>query len=311
MILILLLASSAGCFGQTPAAAAADAANEALHAIQQQHLNKAQTLLEKAVRLAPGNPNYAFALGDLYLALGKPQRAIPVLQKSLRLAPIDWDARMALAQAYQKVNDDADALRTLGTVPPAGPRTALWLFSRGFSLYRLEEIGLAEPLFKQLLGNKEMRAPANFFLANCYSTATRYRDALPYYEIAIKYGQTDSNKALNVYYYDYGLTLFKLGEYEKARGAFEKSVERFAKDPLPWYYLGRCEAKLGNFEKSKDAFEVAIEKNSSFNPAYYRLARLYAAHGDTAKAHELYGKLSKELDRQLEESQRLKLGNSQ
>jgi tetratricopeptide (TPR) repeat protein len=161
------------------------------------------------------------------------------------------------------------------------------------------------------LENKEMQAPASFFLANCYSEMSKYEDALPYYEIAIKYGQGTNNKALNVYYYNYGLTLFRLGRYDKARDSFEKSAQRFADDPSPWYYIGRCETKLGDFERARAAFEISMAKDSSFGPAYYQLARLYAAHGDSAKAKELYGKMSKELDRQLKESERLKFGNGQ
>ncbi len=307
--LILSLAPGIDSFGQTNSAA--DAAGRALQAIEQGRLSEAEALLEKAVQAEPGNPNYAYALGNVYLLSGKPKQAIPVLQKCLQITPGDWDARIALAQAYQKVDADAEAIRTLGTVPPPGHPAALWRFTRAFSLYRLGDAAGAAPQFKQLLQNQEMQAPANFFLANCYSEMTRYEEALPYYEAAVEYGRGTGNKALNVYYYNYGLTLFKLGRYDKAREAFEKSAQRFADDPLPWYYLGRCEVQLGNFERARDAFDAAIEKNDSFSPAYYQLARLYAAHGDSAKAQELYGKVSKELHRQLKESEQLKFGNSQ
>ena len=307
--LVLSLAFGINSFGQTHKAA--DAASNALHAIEQGRLSDAEALLQEAVQADPGNANYAYALGNVYLLSGKPRQAIPVLQKCLRLTPGDWDARIALAQAYQKVDADAEAIRTLGTVPPPGHHAALWRFTRAFSLYRLGDAVGAAPLFKQLLENEKMRAPANFFLANCYSEMTKYEDALPYYETAIEYGRGTDNKALNVYYYNDGLTLFKLGRYDQARDAFEKSAQRFADDPLPWYYLGRCEVQLGSFERARDAFETAIEKNDSFSPAYYQLARLYAAHGDNAKAQELFAKVSKELHRQLKESEQLKFGNSQ
>lgn len=296
-------------YGQTHTAA--EAASKALHAIEQGRLSEAEALLDEAVQADPGNANYAYALGNVYLLSGKPKQALPVLQKCLRLTPGDWDARIALAQAYQKVDADAEAIRTLGTVPPPGHQAALWRFTRAFSLYRLGDAVGAAPLFKQLLDNEKMQAPANFFLANCYSEMTKYEDALPYYDTAIEYGRGTDNKALNVYYYNDGLTLFKLGRYDKARDAFEKSAQRFADDPLPWYYLGRCEVQLGSFERARDAFDTAIEKNDSFSPAYYQLARLYAAHGDNAKAQELYGKVSRELHRQLKESEQLKFGNSQ
>lgn len=302
----LLLALAAACFGQ---AGSQSNSKKLIQGSPQDRLEQAERLLKPLVRANPNNPKYLFELGDVYLLMGRPEQAVPLLQKSLHLTPGNWNARMALAQAYQKSDDDAAALRALGKTPPAGPKAELWTFTRAFSLYRLGDVSAALPLFKQLLDNKEMRAPANFFVANCYSGLVQYQAALPYYEAAIEFGQSRSNKALNVYYYDYGLTLFKLGKYEASRDAFEKSLHRFANDPLPWYYLGRCEAQLGNFEKARDSFKTAIKMDHSFNPAYYRLARLYAAHGDKKKAQEFYSKVSNELQQQLVESQRLKFGS--
>ena len=302
----LLLALAAACFGQ---AGPPSLAKKVLQGSPQDRLEQAESLLKPLVRADPNNPKYLFELGDVYLLMGRPGQAITILQKSLHLMPGNWDARMALAQAYQKRNDDAGALRALGKTPPAGPKAELWTFARAFSLLRLGDVNAALPLFRQLLDNKKMRAPANFFVANCYSGLVQYQAALPYYEAAIEFGQSRSNKALNVYYYDYGLTLFKLGRYQASRDAFEKSIQRFANDPLPWYYLGRCEAQLEHFEKARDSFKAAIKMDHSFNPAYYRLARLYAAHGDKKKAQEFYSKVSNELQQQLVESQRFKFGS--
>lgn len=304
--IFVLLAAFCNCFGQ--ARTPTDALGHASAPSAGERLKESEARLKELVRTEPRNPDYALELGELYLLTGRSALAIPVLQKCLRLAPANWNARIALAQAYQKANNDADALRTLGTTAPAGRRGTFWLFLRAFSLYRLGDMGQALPLFKRLSDNAEMRAPANFFTANCYSEMSRYTEALPYYQAAIRYGQSKNNRALNLYYYDYGLTLFKLGRYRAALDSFEKSIQRFAHDPLPWYYLGQCEAKLGNFDKAKAAFQESIEKDGSFNPAYYRLARLYAKQGDRAKAQELYNKLSKDLDQQLKESEQLKFG---
>lgn len=288
---------------------AADEAGEAQQAIEQGRLGDAEALLEQAVQSNPGNPNYWFVLGKVLMLSDKPKQAIPPLQKCLKITPEDWDARISLAQAYQKTDADAEAIRTLGVTAPPSSHLALWRFTRGFSLYRLGDVASAAPLFNQLLKSGKMLAPANFFLANCYSEMTQYQEAIPYYQTAIASGQSRENKALNVYYYNYGLTLFKLQRYDEAREAFTKSAQQFADDPLPWYFLGRCEVQLGHTEPARQALEMSIAKDASFNPAYYQLARLYAAQGNQAKAQELYGKVSKELHRQLQESERLKFGN--
>ena len=107
--LALLLVLGLDSFSQTNSAA--EAAGKAAHAIEEGRLSEAEALLEEAVQAEPSNANYAYALGNVYLLSGKPKPAIPVLQKCLRLTPGDWDARIALAQAYQKVDADADAIR--------------------------------------------------------------------------------------------------------------------------------------------------------------------------------------------------------
>jgi tetratricopeptide (TPR) repeat protein len=276
----------------------------------ERRLRETLNLLQRLVREKPDNPTYLFDLGDAYMLLGRPEQAIGVLGKCLRIAPGNWQARLALAQAYQKVNQDPDALRTLGQRQPPISMVAFWTFLRAFSLYRLREINDAEPLLRNLLTNGQMEAPAGFFLANCYSEAGRYKDALRYYELAITEGRTAQNKALNLYYYDYGMALWRLGRTGQACDAFEKSIERFAGDPLPWYYLGRCQLKLGHLDRAREAFESATERNASFVPAQYQLARLYMARGDRAEADALYHKISAELRHEFEESQRLKFGNT-
>jgi tetratricopeptide (TPR) repeat protein len=276
----------------------------------ERQLRETVNLLQRLVREKPDNPTYLFDLGDSYMLLGRPDQAISMLGKCLRLAPGNWQARLALAQAYQKANQDPDALRTLGSRQPPVSLAAFWTFLRAFSLYRLGEINDAEPLLKNLLANGQMEAPAGFFLANCYSQAGRYKDALRYYELAITKGRTGQNKALNLYYYDYGMALWRLGRSGQACKAFEQSIERFADDPLPWYYLGRCQLKLGYLDKAREAFESATERNASFVPAQYQLARLYMARGERAEADALYHKISAELRHEFEESQRLKFGNT-
>ena len=185
----------------------------------------------------------------------------------------------------------------------------MWTFSRAFSLYRLRKYDEAKQLLRALLNNERMRAPANFFFANCYSQKGKYAEALPFYEAAIRYGQTPSNRALNVYYYNYGLTLFKLAKYVSARGAFLQSINQYPNDPLPWYYLGRCEAASGHTQEAINALERSIKTNDSFQPAYYELAKIYRSKGDSVRAKYFYRQVSSKLHAELEETQLFKTGD--
>src|SRR5262249_10480096 len=150
-----------------------------------------------------------------------------------------------LAQAYQAADDDARALQTLAGAEPAGPMRAPWIFTRGFSLFRLGRYNEAEAVFRGLLSDPEMRAPAHFFLANCAYGRGEFAESVPLYDKAIAAGDTPSNRALNAYFYNRGLALYELRRFEPAAGSFRESINRYPQDAMPYLLLARCQSELG------------------------------------------------------------------
>lgn len=274
-------------------------------------LLEAKKALLEATKIDPSNASYAMALGQVYLSSGSPKLAIPQLQKALSALPGDFDVRYTLAQAYQKTDDDVRALKFLeGDLPPE-PLRGPWRFSQGFSLFRLGRPDAAEPVFRELLSDEKMQAPASFFIANCYFAQSQYEQAVRYYKQAIAVGNVPDNRGLNAYYYNCGLTLYQLQRFAEAAEAFRNSIQRYSKDPLPWLFLGRCETELGRFQQAIAAFESSIKANPKFRLAYFQLARLQVQHGDKQRAEELFQKVEElrkqELQQEEELARRLKL----
>lgn len=273
--------------------AAARLAADGLKAFEMGQYQEAVKALSMAVKMDPDNPYYSMALGQAYLSAGKPKSAIPLLKWSLAAFPGDFDIRYTLAEAYLNADDfryDLEALKVLAGKPPPEPMRAPWLFLKGFSLFRLGQYENAEPIFGELLAYKDMEAPAFFFLANCKFGEDRYEEALPLYEKAIRLGSVPDNKALNAYFYNYGLALYRLRKFGKAAEAFRNSIHLYPEDPLPRFFLGRCETELGNIKEAVADYESLIDKFPNFGPAYYQLARLYAKQGDKKRAEELFRK---------------------
>src|SRR4051794_26394987 len=73
----------------------------------------AVVLLRRALKLEPENSVWEAALGQILLSTARSAEAVPLLRHSLSASPADLEIRMALAQAYQNVEQDQDALRTL------------------------------------------------------------------------------------------------------------------------------------------------------------------------------------------------------
>jgi tetratricopeptide (TPR) repeat protein len=141
----------------------------------------------------------------------------------LAAEPADFTTRFAQAQEYQKADDDQKALRVLEGPQPPPPLRDPWKFTRAFSLFRLGRLDSAEKGFRDLLSNPDLRAPANFFVANCMFARGRYSDSLFFYEAAIAAGHSPENRVLNAYFYNQGLAFHQLQRLREAAEAFRNS----------------------------------------------------------------------------------------
>ena len=307
-LLVVFQVSSAG-----ESRRAEELAALASKAFESGDLVEAKRALLQALDIDPDNPYYATALGEVYRTLGKADLAIAQLEKALRVLPGEFRIRYTLAQAYQNTDDDAKALEVLEGFQPPDSLRGPWTFTQGFSLFRLGSLEAAETKFHDLLHNDLIQGPANFFVANCHFARHQFADALHYYEKAIALGNVPENRLLNAYWYNYGLAFYHLGRFRRCAGAFRESIQLHSHDPLPWLFLGRCEAESGNFKEAIVAFETLIKGDPDFSPAYFQLARLHVEYGDKQRAKELFQKVAdlkkREVQQQEQLSYQLKLTN--
>jgi adenylate cyclase len=101
-------------------AIALDDSNSSVHAsltfpyIYLREYNKAISEAEKAISLGPNSASAYFALGTALYVAGRPQEAIPMLQKSLRLSPIPVHSQVLglLAYSYSWLGQYEEAIAT-------------------------------------------------------------------------------------------------------------------------------------------------------------------------------------------------------
>jgi len=279
-------------------------------AYEEGRLQEAETLLDQAVKLSPSVADYQAALAEVESKMNHPKAAIQHLKRAIALNPLDTEFRLDLAQILQKEGHDQEALQALQIAHPNPELADLLHFTRGFSLFRMGNFRPARDEFKMLVENPQFKPSALFFLGNIAYSQGQFEEAEPYLSQAVKLGSVEGNRAYNVYAYDYGLVLYKLGRFAEAAGQFKQSIALYDRDPLPWMFLGRCEEQLGNYSEAITLLETSIKTDSTFQLSYYELARLQQRHGDPQRARELFEKIAvmkqQEIDKEEERATKLK-----
>lgn len=89
--------------------------------------------------------------------------------------------------------------------------------------YELGTFNLAAQSYKDFLSKNPDNAEANARLADCYRHLNQQEKALPYYQTAVS-----SPEVMDIYIFQYGLTLQELGRYDLAKGVFNSLGEKSA-----------------------------------------------------------------------------------
>lgn len=294
---------------QQPKEAAVQAA-AGWKAYEEGRLQEAKALLERAVKLSPTTADYQAALAEVEAKMDNPDAAIQHFKRAIALNPVDTEFRLDLAQILQRKGNDHEALQILRISHPKPELADLVHFTIGFSLFRLGNFGPAKREFETLVDKPQFKASASFFLGNIAYTQGQFQEAEPYLARAASLGNVEDNKAYNVYAYDYGLVLYKLGKFAEAADQFRASIAQYDRDPLPWMFLGRCEEQLGDYPEAISMLETSIRTDSTFQLSYYELARLQQRHGDAKRAAELFVKIgemkTEEINKEEERATKLK-----
>lgn len=277
---------------QQSSASAAQFVSKGWSEFEQGRPEAAKPLLEKAVRLSPANADYQAALAEVESKLGQEAEAVEHFKKAILLSPSDAEFRYGLAQILQKENKDREALHVLQVAHPGAELLDQWHFSRGFSLFRTGRFDEATREFQQVIDKAGFKASASFFLGNIAYSQGDLNQAAQFLANAVELGDVPENQAYNAYTYDYGLVLMKLGKCADAIGQFKASIERYENDPLPWMFLGRCQAQEGNYSDAIESLETSIRKDPKFQLSYYELARLQQKHGDPQRAAEVFRQIA-------------------
>jgi tetratricopeptide (TPR) repeat protein len=204
---------------------------EANELITAEEYEKADEVLAAVLAEFPDDPGTLFMRGEVLLALGRPEDARPLLEKTVELDPERLRAHFQLGAALQAAGE-AEA--------------ALAAFAR--------EIELNEEPQVQIMARM-----------NCsiiYEQQQKWDQAAAEMEAIITIDPDDPRS-----YGDLASLYLQAGELEKVTDVLVRGVEAGFSSPQHYYILGSRYYRKEAYEQAAEAFADALELNSNFPDA--------------------------------------------
>lgn len=205
--------------------------------------------LEKAVELAPGDPEQQRLLAMRYLDANRFDEAMKRFRESIRLKP-----------------DFVEARHSLGTL----------LVARG---KRAE----AEAEFQEALRIRPDFSIAQYSLGDLYFNLGRLDEAAEHYANAARIKPN-----LAVAYYGLGNVLAKQGKPALAAEQYAKALRITPDFAMAYYALGQALSSQGSLSRARQQYEAAIRVNPDLGIAHCALGNVFAAQGELERAEAEY-----------------------
>jgi len=252
-----------------------------------------ESILKDNPQLAPAY----YWLGRIGTAEGHPAQAAEDYRKACELWPSYGTAHYALALAYQKSGQTADARLNMetyqkykadGDPQPEDPmldavraldNSALAHLMKGVDL---ENAGQVEPAIaehEEAVRQDAMLAQAHANLISLYARAGQPEKAEQAYRATVKI-----NPNLPQSHYDYGVFMIGQGRFSRAEAAFRKALESSPNYAEAHSNLGAMLERRGKFDEANREYQRAIENKPNFRQAHYQLGHLLLMQNRTSDA---------------------------
>jgi tetratricopeptide (TPR) repeat protein len=282
----------------------------------QGELAPAETSLEKAVQLAPGNEEATLVLADLQVRSHEPGDAITSLTELLKKNPRSGPAYLVLARAYEEEKNPEQVLAVLRRAQKIFPDNAQLTYLTGMALNAEHKRPEARAMFAQALKmnpklGQALEALVNSDLidhelasARALTEAAVVKDAANplAFLLRAKVRLTDKNVAgartdlTRVIELDPGspvayllLAQIDFREHKQQEGVAElKAASDKTRNMTAMMELALVHTQLGDSEAARADYERILKLNPKFAPALANLAYLYTDKPrDLAKASDL------------------------
>ncbi len=254
--------------------------------LEQGKTEAASRALDAAILLQPDDLALSYDLALVRLQQGRPDAAIPLLDRSLAQLPTSSrDVREGAILASKGFPQQALSRFEQAAIEDPGSYDALY----NVAVLRLER---SDPKDLDISLDAAQRAMTvhntgeiHDLLADIYERRKDYKNALLEYQEAARIDPDNDRFA-----FDLGSELLLHENYQAAETILHAAQARNPQSSQIYLALGAAEFMAGKTADSVDAFLKAVDLNPNFDPAYLFLGEAYTFSG--ARSEEVLAKLA-------------------
>jgi len=283
-----------------------------------EELSAARDILERAVRLRPGDSRARNNLGLVARAQGHLDESQRILRRAARDA--SPDALVNLANDFARSGQTATAATFYRKALALEKDHREGRYGLALALIKLDESEAAGEILKGLTKEKSMAARAHLSLGLLARGAGRAMTALRHLraalrldpqlsearmELAMEYLAADrptkaetqlstviaEHKRDPLAWMNMGIVQVRLGALLKAKQCYEFSIRLDPKNPRTHFNYALCAERFGNYLIALEEYEEALKSDPGYWQAAFNMGRIYARGGKQERALENFDRV--------------------
>jgi tetratricopeptide (TPR) repeat protein len=209
---------------------------------------------ERALALAPDNPQVLVLRARLLQRAGKQEAALELAQKAVSLSP-NWDEPYyAAGVSSYFIRRYEEASQDLAKAVELNPNSTRALFLQSIALANLGKLDQSEQGLRRAIALQPNNARFHCHL---------------------------------------GILLMRESKYEKAEESFRKAVALRPDYALSHYELGKLLVHSKQLTAAAEELNEAVARDPTLSAAYYQLAQVHAKLGETEKSERMLAQFQK------------------
>ena len=243
---------------------------------RQGRLAEARQLCEGVLATEPANSGALSCLGEVLLAMRRPEEALACFERLVQAQPNSVEALCNRGIALLVLGRHEPALASLDRAMAAAPADAAVLFHRGICLMALQRWQEAVDSLDRVLAGMPQHAPTLAKRGDALAAMRRFEEALASYSRALSAAPGDVGLLNNRAH-----VLMELSRPQEALAVYEQVLQTRPGDADAWYNAGnglagssRFEEALGRYDRALAIAPAHVLAHSNRGNALRRLGRL-------------------------------------